>query len=235
MRKLTLVTAAMLAAALCVAGVASAIAGTQGLDVTMTSNKAGTKDKPKSVGTLKVKSTTTPAAGESFATKQAVIYFDKNLTFGGSKFKSCTTTAPTKIDTTCKSAKVGSGSAAGTALGQAEALTVKAYNAESGKKIYLHVSGPSPVAIDAVINASLGTSSGDYGRKLTVPIPQNLQQIAGATITLTSFITSVSGTSNGTPFVGLKTCSGGKLKFKGTFSFSDGTSKTATDSATCKK
>jgi hypothetical protein len=236
MRKLTLVTAAMLAAALCVASVASAIGGTQGLDVTVTGNKAGTKDKPKSVGTLKVKSTTTPAAGESFATKQAVIYFDKNLAFGGSKFKSCTTATPSSIDSACKDAKVGSGSASGLALGQTEPLTVKAYNAASGKKLYLHVVGSSPITIDSVMNASLGTSSGDYGRKLTVPIPQNLQTPApNVFATLTSFITSVSGTSKGTPFVGLTGCSGGKLKFKGTFTFTDGTSQTKTDTATCKK
>ena len=37
------------------------------------------------------------------------------------------------------------------------------------------------------------------------------------------------------PYVGLKGCSGGKLKFKGTFLYTDNTSKTVTDTAACKK
>jgi hypothetical protein len=241
MRKLTLVTAAMLAAFLVVAGVAGAINGTQGLDVTVKSTKAGTKDKPKSVGTLKVTTTTSPPGpGEApFATKQAVIYFDKNVTFGGSKFKSCTTTSATSIDSACKSAKVGGGSAQGAALGVTQALVVTAYNAASGKKLYLHVRTRDAAAqpqFDTVINATLATASGDYGRKLVVPIPQNLQTPApNVFATLTSFITSVGGTSKGSPYVGLKGCSGGKLKFKGTFSYTDGTSKTATDTVNCSK
>src|SRR5262245_3743984 len=139
MRKLTLVTAAMLAAALAVAGVASAISGTQGLDVTLKSTKAGTKDKPRSVGTLKVTtSTSAPGPGEApFATTKAVIFFDKNLTFGGSKFKSCTTTSATSIDSTCRSSRIGVGSAQGAAVGVTQALNVTAYNAGSGKKLYL--------------------------------------------------------------------------------------------------
>ena len=58
MRKLTLVTAAMPRRVPFVWRRGFRHRGTQGLDVTITSNKAGTKDKPKSVGTLKVMTTT---------------------------------------------------------------------------------------------------------------------------------------------------------------------------------
>ena len=69
-----------------------------------------------------------------------------------------------------------------------------------------------------------------------MPIPPNLvQPLIGVTATLLNFSTSVGGTSKGVPYVGLKGCSGGKLKFKGTFLYTDNTSKTVTDTAACKK
>ena len=69
-----------------------------------------------------------------------------------------------------------------------------------------------------------------------MPIPANIvTPLAGVTATLLNFSTSVSGTAKGLPYIGIKGCSGGKLKFKGTFIYTDGTSKTATDTATCKK
>ena len=61
------------------------------------------------------------------------------------------------------------------------------------------------------------------------------QPLTGVTATLLNFSTSVGGTAKGLPYVGLKGCSGGKLKFKGTFIYTDGTSKTVTDTAACKK
>ncbi len=236
MRKFLLAAVAALVAALAVVGAASAIQGTQGLKVTATNKKAGTKEKPKSMGKFVVTTTTTPVAGEPpFATSLAVISFDKNIVFGGSKFKECKDTAGATIDTTCKSAKVGGGSSKGVALGQTENLTVTAYNGPKGKSIYLHVRGTAPLDINSVIVGTLKNASGAYGKKLNVPIPANLQQpLAGVFATLTSFSTSVGGTSKGTPFIGLKGCpSNKKLKFKGDFTYTDGTKKTATTTLSC--
>lgn len=245
MRKLSLGAVLALSALLGVVGSAAAIDGTQTVDVKISKSKAGTKDKPKSVGSLKVTTTTVPGpttpAG-SFAVTNAVISFDKNLVFNASAFKACSTSDLTTIDTKCKGlskGQVGKGSAKGSALGQIENLDVKAYNGPksgSGFKLYLHVSGAQPLAIDTVIVAKLSkASSGKYGWKLTVPIPQELQKPSGVLATLTEFITSVSGTSKGKPYVGLKGCSGGKLSFRGVFSYTDGTSKTATSTAKCSK
>jgi hypothetical protein len=244
MRKLLLGGVVALCAALGIAGVASAIDGTQTLAVKLANSKAGTKDKPKSVGSLKVTTTTTPGpvnpAG-SFAVTQAVIFFDKNLVFNAAAFKACSTSDLTTIDTKCAGVAkgaVGSGSAQGSALGQVEPLQVKAYNGPksgAGYKFYLHVTGSTPLAIDTVIVAKLTKATGKFGWKLTVPIPPELQKPSGVLATLTSFITTVKGTSKGKPYVGLKGCSGGKLNFKGTFSYTDGTSKDATSTAKCSK
>ena len=238
MRKYALIAVAALAAALCVTPVASAINGTQGINAKLAHNKAGTKKKPRNVGSLTVTTTTTPAAGEvgTFATTTAVIFFDKNLVFGGAKFKKCSA-AGAASDNCPRGSKVGSGSAnAQATVGGPEALTVKAYNGPKGKTLFLHVQGSTPLQIDGVLTGKLKKASGKFGQKLVVTIPANLQQpLTGGFGTLTSFITKVGGVSKGTPYVGLTGCKGGKLHFAGTFNYTDGTSKSATATAPCKK
>jgi hypothetical protein len=248
MRKPLLGGVVALCAALGLTSVASAVDATQAIDITMKNTKAGTKDKPKSVGSLKVSTLTTlgpTAKPGDFWVNQATIFFDKNLVFNASAFKTCSTSDPVSIDAKCKNARVGAGSAKGQAqVGGPSNLNVKAYNGPkvgSGYKFYLHVSVEqgvnSPVAIDSVIKATLKKASGPYGWQLVVPIPEDLKHPALPTInaTLTEFITTVSGTAKGKPYVGLKGCSGGKLKFKGTFAFSDNTTLTANDTAKCSK
>jgi hypothetical protein len=251
MQKVMLVVAATVVAALAVVGVASAVDAQQAIDVKITNNKAGTKEKPKSIGKLNVLTTTTPGAvstAGTFATTKATIFFDKNLVFNGKAFKECkpsSASAPvgSEVKAKCASAKVGAGKAAGQAtVGGQENLTVTAYNGAPTKAnaanrwFYLHVEGSAPLKIDSVIAATLTRGSGDYGVKLVVPIPANLiNPLAGITATLLNFSTSVGGTAKGVPYVGLKGCSGGKLKFKGTFVYTDGSSLTALDTAPCKK
>jgi hypothetical protein len=250
MRKLLFGAVAALMLALGVAGVASAVDAQQAIDVKITNNKAGTKAKPKSIGKLNVVTSTTPGPGSpagTFATNKATIFFDKNLVFNAKAFKECkpaNKSAPVGSDVKakCASAKIGSGKAAAKAtVGDQENLTVTAYNGAAtanpaNRWFYLHVEGTLPLKIDSVIAATLKRATGDYGYKLEVPIPPNLiNPLAGVTATLLNFSTSVGGTAKGLPYIGIKGCSGGKLKFKGTFAYTDGTSKTATDTAACKK
>lgn len=239
MRKLMLLAVASLAAVLGVVGIASAVNPEQTLIVKTTNTKAGTPAKPKSVGKLNVETPTKPAAGEAgtFATKTAIISFDKNIVFGASKFPACSLTQVEKDETKCKTgSKVGAGSATAVFSGQTINLTVKAYNGNTkGTKIYLLVQN-AQFGINKALDGTLGAASGAYGKKLTVKIPTNLQQpVAGAYATLTDFKTSVGGTSKGTPYAAIKGCSGGKLKYKGVFNYSDGTSKTATTTSKCTK
>jgi hypothetical protein len=251
MRKLLFGAIVALVGVLAVVGVASAVDAQQAIDVKITNNKAGTKEKPKSIGKLNVVTTTTPGPGSpagTFATNKATIFFDKNLVFNAKAFKECKPSNPSapvgsEVKGKCAGDKIGSGKAAGQAtIGGQENLTVTAYNGAASKAnaanrwFYLHVEGTTPLVIDSVIAATLTKASGDYGYKLVVPIPPNLvQPLQGVTATLLNFSTSVGGTSKGLPYVGLKGCSGGKLKFKGTFVFTDNTSKTTTDTAACKK
>jgi hypothetical protein len=239
MRKLLLGGAVALCAALGVVAVASAVDATQTFSIKLQHTKAGTKAKPKSVGTLKVTTATAPGpvnAAGTFTVSSAVIYFDKNLVFNAGAFKACATSDPATIDSKCSGSKIGKGSAAGSALGQNEPLDVKAFNGPksgTGYKFYLHVFGSTPLTIDTVINAKLGKATGKYGWKLTVPIPPDLQRPSGVLATLTSFITTVQGTSKGKPYVAIKGCSGGKLNFKGVFNYTDNTNKTVPWTVKC--
>ena len=100
----------------------------------------------------------------------------------------------------------------------------------------LHVTGNTPLKIDSVIVGKLSPDSGAFGRKLVVGIPANLQQpLGGVYATLTSFVTSVGGSAKGTPSVALKGCSGGKLKVKGDFVFTDGSKQSPTSTTACTK
>lgn len=241
MRKISLLVA-LSALALVVTASAWAVNADQGLKVSVSPSKAGTKTKPKSVK-LKITTTTTPKDANQFATTKAVLSFDKNLKFGGSKFKSCTAAMVQADETTCpKGSKVGSGTAAGQAgpggAVKVTPISVTAFNGPKGKSLLLHVVYPK-LGIDSVLDSKLTKASGAYGSTLTVPIPAGLQQpVTNFYATLTSFITTVSGKATDkakTPYVGLTGCSGGSLKFKGVFSYTDGSFQTATSSAPCKK
>lgn len=237
MHKFMLLAVASLAAVLCVVGIASAVNPEQTLIVKSTNTKAGTKAQPRSLGKLTVETPTTPAEGEAgtFATRTAVISFDKNIVLSAQKFPACALAQVEKDETKCPAkSRVGSGSAVAVFSGQTINLTIKAFNGSAkGTKLYL-LAQNATFNINKALDGTFTAGSGDYGKKLTVKIPTNLQQpVAGAFATLTDFKTSVGGTNNNTPYAALKGCTGGKLKYKGVFNYSDGTSKTATTTSKC--
>jgi hypothetical protein len=236
MRKVALVCVAAVVGVLGITAVAFAINGTQTISVKTTANRAGSKSKPRSVGRITVVTATTPAATDApFATRRAVIHFDKNLVFGNSKFASCRQSVVQSNPSNCPSgSRIGSGSAvARLSTGSQVTPTIRAFNGPRGK-LYLLVTEPT-FNVNAVLVGTLKSDTGKYGRKLDVAIPQNLQNVAGIVITLTQFTTRVGGTAKGTPYVGLKGCSGGKLSYKGDFFFTDNTSKSATTTSNCRK
>jgi hypothetical protein len=234
MRKVALLATTAIAA-VGVTTPAWAVNADQGLDVSLSPTKAGTKQKPAAVK-IKVKTTTNPKDNVPFATREAVIHFDKALVFNPKKFKTCSASKIQASESSCpKGSKVGSGSAIGTAIGQTSNLKVSAFNGPKSK-LMLHVTASTPLQIDAVIQASLKKDKGKYGYKLVVPIPENLQQpVPGVFATLKQFVTSVKATSKGVPYVGLASCpKSKKLHFGGDFTFTDGTKLSATDTVKCK-
>ena len=235
-KTMALAVAGALILALATAGLAQAVTSHQTVAVKLAQSKAGTAGKPKSVGALTVDmKVALDPSDPTFATRSAVIHFDKNLVFNTAKFPSCTEAQVRSGAPACGRAKVSSGNAAGLALGQQEDLAIAAFNGPGGKSILLHVTGHAPLRIDSVIVGKLAADHGAFGRKLVVAIPANLQQpLGGVYATLTSFVTKVGGSAKGTPYVALKGCSSGKLLFKGDFVFTDGSKQSPTSSSACK-
>ncbi len=238
MRKIALLAVSALAVALGISGVASAIQGGQGISINLKSNKAGTAKKPRDVGRLTVMTTLTPAPGEAgtFATRTATISFDKNLVFNPKAFKTCSSTQVTRDASKCpRGSKIGSGSATAIFSGQTLSLSVTPYNGPKST-LSLLVRGQGS-AISGVLAGKLKNAGGGYGRKLVVTIPSNLQAPTGppSYATLTKFTAKIGGVSKGVPYVGLKGCTGGKVKVKGVFNFTDNTSKPATANTGCRK
>jgi hypothetical protein len=238
MRKLPLVLVGVLALALGVAGIAQAVNSKQTITVKLQKNKAGTKKKPKGIGkfTVDLKIPIDPS-DEPFATKTTVVHFDKNLVFNYKVFPTCNEVQVRSGAAACNKAKVGSGQAQGVALGQVENLAVTAFNGPSGQ-LLLHVKGSQPLDIDSIIVGKLGKDSGAYGNKLSVVVPDNLQEpLTGVKATLTRFTTVIDGSkaSKGKPYIGLKGCPASKkLNFGADFEYTDGTSQSPTTTAACR-
>jgi hypothetical protein len=240
MRKVALLVVAALS--LTVAGTAYAVNATQGLKASVSPSKHGTKTKPAGInlGIETITQDPTSSGDQPFATTVAVIHFDKNLKFNGKHLKSCSNAQVESDNTKCPAgSKVGSGTASGVALGATEHLTVTEYNGPGGNSIELLVDGSSPLQIHSTIEGKLTKDTGLYGYKLTVPIPAGLQQPAPSVFaTLTDFNTHTSGKAKGTdkkPYIGLVGCPASKkLNFKGDFTYTDGTSKSATATVPCK-
>jgi len=240
MRKVALL--AVVALSLVVAGSAYAVNATQGLKASVSPSKHGTKKKPAGIklGIETITQDPAQSGDQPFATEQAVIHFDKNLVFNGKNVPSCSNAQVESDDSKCPAkSKVGVGTAKGSALGATENLTVKLFNGPGGNSIELLVDGSSPLTIHSTIEGKLSKDSGLYGYKLTVPIPPGLQQPAPSVYaTLLDFNTHTNGTQkgkNGKPYIGLVGCPRNKkLNFKGDFTYTDNTSKSATATVPCK-
>lgn len=240
MRKVALL--AVVALSLIVAGSAYAVNATQGIKASVTPSKHGTKKKPTGIklGIETITQDPAQSGDQPFATTQAVIHFDKNIVFNGKNVPSCSQQQVQQDASKCPAkSKVGNGTATGTALGATEHLTVTEYNGPGGNSIELHVQGSSPLTIDSVIEGKLSKDTGLFGYKLTVPIPQGLQQPAPSVYaTLLDFNTHTNGIMKGRnkkPYIGLVGCPASKkLNFAGDFTYTDGTSKTATTTVPCK-
>lgn len=234
-RRTTAAIAAATISGLALPVVAEAIDGTHELKVTASPRQAGTKAKPKGTK-LKVTLLTTPAEGQApFATSAAIVAFDKNIVFNLKSFPTCTKTTVQRNQGNCPAAsKVGSGSAVGRALGQVENLKVTAFNGPGGT-LLMSVRGEKPLQIDSVIEGKLKNASGQFGRRLVVSIPKNLQEpVTGVFATLTDFTVTIKNVSRGgKPYIGIKGCSKRRLNFRSDLTYTDGTSKTARDSITC--
>jgi hypothetical protein len=237
MKKLAIAVTGALALAGIGVGVSSAVTPTISIKASVSPTKHGTKTKPKATK-LVVKLATTPNPNDPpFAASDTIVHLGKELSFNGKALKSCTATQVQSDDTKCpKGSKVGKGVAAGTALGLTENLTVTAYNGPGGNKLELLVDGSTPLQIHSVIEGLLSKDSAPYGNKLSVHVPETLQQPApGAYATLVQFDTTINKVlgKKKKPYVGINSCKTKQIAFAADYKYTDGTSQTTSTTAPC--
>jgi len=237
MKKLAIAVTGALALAGIGAGISSAVDPAITISASMSPKAHGTKKKPKGTK-LVVKLATTPnPADPAFAASDTIVHLGKELVFNGKALKTCSATQVQTDDTKCpKGSKVGKGVSAGTALGLTENLTVTAYNGPGGNKLELLVDGQTPLQIHSVIEGVLSSDVAPYGKKLSVHVPDNLQQPApGAYATLVQFDTTINKIlgRKKVPYVGIASCKTKKVAFGVDYKYTDGTSKSMTTTAAC--
>lgn len=265
MRRAVLLAVVTAVAVALPASAAFAVSGTQKFSASFSPSKSGTKKKPRG-GTLKVRPFFDVGAeraqllGAPFYTDVAEVYFPKESTFEGRRFPTCARATVLANEKRCpKGSQIGSGTAAGFALGLVENLKVTIFNGKrSGSavgQIELLVVGNAPLVIRDVISGpitrvsgSVSGLNGSYGLKLSVDVPPGLQEPApGALATLTDFNTTVKGTVTKTTrkrgkrvktkysVVNSIGCSKGKWDFGYIGRYNDGTSQAVETSGSCRK
>jgi hypothetical protein len=228
--------------------VSGANGNTQSIEATV-SPKRLSKRSPTPV-TLRVRTTTgttTAANGVPVPAVSAVVDFDQNTKLFTKGVPTCEAVKLQNVSTEialreCGKAKIGSGSATalipvGTTV-FSEPTVVTAFNGvpQGGKPVVLlHTYGVEPVQTTLVLSGVITRyDKQGYGPRLTVSIPL----LVGGTGALTEFETSIGKTFH---YKGQKRsyvtaeCRKSPLKSRGTFTYLDGQSLTATSTQACTK
>src|SRR3954451_5276947 len=193
MRKLMLLSAAV-ALVVAVPAIADTKFGqtTQTVQSKVTPSKAGTTAKPKGASLFVRVATKNDDGSQPPVLSKTVLTFPKEWQFNGKAFPFCTKSQLNDqgmlAQCISKGAQVGTGSSTGQ-LGTAKPVfKIVAINGPGGNKIELYIQGPP-------VNKALeGTLSGAKGKpkKLTVPIPPEIQQaVPGTFASIAEFSTTV--------------------------------------------
>jgi len=252
MRKRFILTASLVALAATAIPVSAAIAGetvtgpdnnTQSIEAAVTPKVLYKKTaKPAS---LFVDVKTGATSGIPSPAVHDIIDFDQNLSLATKGLPTCSAselqnTSTEAAERACGDAKIGSGSATtllplGTLY--TEATKVTAFNGvpQGGKPVVLlHAYGTSPLQTTLVLVGSVsGYGKEGYGPRLDVTVPP----IAGGVGVITDFNVKIqkSWTYKGKKmsFVSAKCPASKKLKYRGAFTYADGTTITATHTQAC--
>lgn len=160
--------------------------------VTPVIRKFQTKSTPASLA-INLKFAT--ATGEpSAALTKAVLNFTYGAKLNGNLFPSCTADMIRNHKACPKGSLIGTGTGLGSLADAQEPITLQLYNGPRGKSITFRIRGERPAVIDVPFDAPLQTfNSGLYNYRLTVPVPDILQRIAGVEVSLDHLNVTVNG------------------------------------------
>lgn len=204
--------------------------------------------KTASPGTLNVEvvtGSTTSTTGAPSPAVHDVIDFDQNLSLATKGLPTCNpsllqNTSTEAAEKACGKAKIGNGSAItllplGTLY--TEPTVVTAYNGvpQGGKPVVLlHAYGTSPVQTTLILTGVVSNYNKEgYGPRLDVTIPP----IAGGFGAITDFKVKIDKTwtykGKKMSFVNAKCPASRKLKYRGAFTYKDGTTINASNTQAC--
>jgi hypothetical protein len=234
------------AAALLAFPVSATAEPVQDLTFGVTPRKVSTKKDPKSItATVKTGTRETTPGVQPPTLSSAAIYFPAGSQYNGDLFPKCSPSSISAARSTedCPSGSiVGSGRAAGLAPGPITQNDLKIVVVNGGKRILnLFIEGSNPLRIQSNVAGRFSGASGDFGTKLELDIPQNLQEPApGVPVTLSLIelkvgkSIKVKGQTRGV--LEIWKCNRGIWKAKGEFRFARGAAPiTKNFSLTCKK
>lgn len=186
----------------------------------------------------------TDVPGELPATiAKAVVYFPHGPRVNGALFPWCDPAKLRRLRGATRACPAGSRLGGGTALGTSpqfsgviEHLKVEIYNGRGGRSLVFYLHGENPVLIGGMIVAPfVALHGGRWGYRLTMPVPQDLQEISsGIFASLLDFKVTTGGSvrvhGRRYGFIEALACPPGALvPVRGVFSFRGGGSA-STDS-----
>jgi hypothetical protein len=188
-------------------------------------------------------STDTPGA-DLFTIQKATIFFPDHAGTNGPLFPSCSARQIERFRgnlARCpRGSKVGTGTVTARALqlGITARGRVAMFNGPGGRSITFNIQTLIPAYINESIDAPLTQLHGRYGEKLTLAVPQSLQEIlSGVFVAVKDFDVSLTGStrSHGVRYSYLKARTCPRTALHGVFDFKDWTSgQTATTTVDTK-
>jgi hypothetical protein len=237
MKKLALISTAVLAASIGAAPAAQA-APEQSLKVSLTKTKASKKN-PTTVGiTIDTGTETVNPDGTKNTITSAKIDLPKGILLNYKAFPSCADA------TTCADTAPTSQVGAGTATAKVDGFDTPANGTltafiGAGAQLFIRTQFSAPAIIDEPLIGDVTTKGGAYSfgfkvpDKLQMPIQDAYQQISSFKLNFAKKTVKKNGKTVG--LVQLKTCTKKAYVFKGTFTFRDGSTATAETSVKCSQ
>jgi hypothetical protein len=128
---------------------------------------------------------------------RSVIHFPYGSALNSRLFPSC---APAIIDRrgprACpRLSRIGAGRAIGVGDDVVQRIRVTLYNGRGGRSVVFHLVGNNPLRINTAFNAPIvRLRGGRWNYRLTIPVPESLQVVAGVELALREFVSTVRAT-----------------------------------------
>lgn len=236
MRKLLVISATLVAAAVAMAAIAWADSATViSGSAKVIPNKAGTKKHPQGVKLIVHTHWTTPSDQDRPVVQKGIAFFPKGSLYNGAKYPKCS------ADTLNRKGLKGCPphSIMGTGTGTAWADTVKTVPkitiVNGGRSsVCLYTILNNPARVQACVPGVIQKQTGQWAYKLTLTVPQSLQVVAGVPIAVEDLTFVSGGKSYAKDWLATTGCKGGKWPFSVQTFYDNGTDSTFTSSTPCK-